>query len=363
MRAAAKPSAEHRYPRGYTPERQAAVFGSLADAPVQVSHHAPAGGGSPYVSSKEFFTPNPDLAPMGNPAIQPGNWSRPHEGPDSVRAVQSNQARRAHVDAIARSTVPLSDLTNLPSFHVRPVHEGSAGHYINPGIGNLLEGDPHGQARGRITIDPNTSPAEMGHTLIHELGHHLDYHSDPDKFIERSNQREGLQHGGVASPALEGYAEGYAQGHVRTRGGETPRLSYKQFAHDRRFGERYEEASGGLKSSEHPDVRSNYHLSTQMAPHQAHLYQRDADIAETRTQQDFGQFPLRTHEGEALGTIRSGHGVPADVSAPGFKPGDAEIALSMRQHRPDVYDIPKEEKSRVAGAWNERYGDEDRLYL
>ena len=362
MRTAAKPTPEHRYPRGYTPERQSAVSSALSKAPVVSKHHShrdnPATKASPYLSSSEFFTPDPSLGTMGSPPQVRGNWKRTKE---ERHEVMSQQAHQAHVDAIARSTVPTEDLARMPSIHVESTGPGALGHYTSPGLGDLLVGDPHGEKHGRITIDPATTPSEMGHTLIHELGHHLDYHADPVKFNQRGWDRKtvpGTIDGGVASPALEGYAEGYAQRHVRNRGGETPPLSYRGFVTEPEFAERYTEASGGMKAHEHttaqPKGYSPIHNPNQF---QAHLFVRRAEIAESRTNKDYGQWSLESHSDEPLGTIKVGRGVPSDTSAEGFEPGDADVVRSMQWSGSKQETDPKT-KRRVASAWNERYPNE-----
>lgn len=372
MRQAAKPVDEHRYPRGYTPERQAAVSSAIRDESTagtsiqhetHVQYHSPDSDKSPYLSSKKFYG-----------AREPGHWSRDH---DSIVQAQQEQAHRVHTDALARSTVPLEHMSSLPSFHIQAI-QGAAGSYASPmgDEGKLTRWengvpvhDSSSNVRGRITIDPNTTANELNHTLVHEIGHHIDHQNDPRAFYERSSgERVPTAFGGSASPSLEGYAEGYAQRHARNRDGSQPYLSYREFIPQASFADRYHQASGGMKAHEHSSAQpGGQTYSRPPDVHEPRLFQRDADISSTRTEDDFGQHPLSIpwadrdpnhYDPVSLGTIKTGRGVPENRAAEGFHPGDAHIAAALSGGMASAkYAIPLEERNRVASAWNQRFDD------
>lgn len=362
MRQAAKPVDEHRYPRGYTPERQAAVSSALAGVEVVSKFHdhrsQDSTKASPYVSSSQFFTPDPA---MGE---HQGNWKHTQE---ERHDIISEQARRVSVDTYARSTVPLEHLAHHPALHIE-VTNNAGGDYTNPGHGPYLEG-PYAPGHGRIRVNPRSTPDEASHTLIHELGHHRDFVNDPEAFEQRSWNRVSHPQVGTASPGLEGYAEGYAQKHTRERGGGmAKRLSYRDFIPQHEFAHRYAEASGGMKAHEHPSVQP---AQSRAMPgvDEPHLYQRQADIADTRTEKDYGQFPLTVpwadrdpdfYDPVHLGTIKTGRGVPSNTAAEGFRPGDADIVQAMRWGggAAKKYAIPVEERKRVADTWNAKYPED-----
>jgi hypothetical protein len=299
-----KPTAQHRWPRGYTPERQAAVSSALSGTETHVSHSSR--GPSPYLSSTKFFTPGPELSG----GVRTGKWSREIEGPGGVHEVQAQQAQRVHTDILARSTVPVEHMQNLPAIHVQSI-SGAAGTYEHPGrqttrhsMGQAVP-DPVSEQRGRITINPHEN--RSGATLVHEIGHHIDYQADPWRFKERSTERAYTE-GFAASPALEGYAEGYSQGHTVPRRGEsTPNLSYRGFIPHQEFQDRYKKASGGALPQEHPSLQKP--PAERWNPHyQPTLYGRNAEHKETSAPgyRDYGQHELRSHvgEGASLGTIK-----------------------------------------------------------
>jgi hypothetical protein len=318
-----KPTAEHRWPRGYTPERQAEVAEAMRRTPHEVilQKERP---GSPYLATNTM-----NLKGVG--------WGQ-------VMEQQAGRARRVHTDVLARSTVPVEHMQGLPDIHVHPMEPGVAGSYTHPGQ-HLGEEAP----RGRIRLDPML---EGGKTLVHEIGHHIDYQTDPEAFVGRGYQRRPVHSGGTASPALEGAAEGYAQLHtVPRRGQEREPTSYEDFWRNPKFQERFYGVSGQLprELESRKEAPAGWNPS---APFQQHLWMRAADISETNVQRDFGQWGTALEGGGELGTIRVGGGPPAPSERyrTGFLAGDEERVKNMRTFR--RHDVPKEHRQRVARVWN-----------
>ena len=361
-----KPTAEHRWPRGYTPERQAEVREALDPTEVRVNYHT-AVEGSPFVPSRSFFTPFKPGDPGYDPARagNRGKWSRPLE---EIHQAQSGQAKRALTDMVARSTVPVADIQAPPTFHVESL-VSAGGLYHRPGLeterhdmGRMVP-DPESEAQGRISLAPGASQ----HTVIHELGHHVDAAADPELFRDRSSLSDLRSRSGLrVSPALEGFAEGYAFKHITPRRGEKldypKEAAYKELHPQPAFRERFTEAAG--VSPEEAMARPEPPVSQPQMGHQMHLFSRDADYTESRIQADYGQFDLTADWDKEPGEWRGkplekdviGGGVPKDVHFPGFEPGDEEHFQAIKSHR--AYDVPKETRKRLVGSWNKRYPDE-----
>lgn len=164
---------DQRYPRGYTPERQAAA----------------------------------------REAVQGHTWSdhRPEQQQDA------NNQRRQIADTVARSTMPLHHLSNVQFAHVpsgsRILGEGGLG---QSGGRNDDAGGAYFAARGHrgsalIAVQPDLTRTS---TVLHEIGHHVSHTSEtPAHGGEYSYQTE---HGG----AEEAFADNYAQEHFRNKQGK-----------------------------------------------------------------------------------------------------------------------------------------------
>ena len=363
-----KPTAEHRWPRGYTPERQAEVASRLPSP--DVAYHQPQHGGdqSMFLPSRPFFTPSEDDPHRGK-------WSRSHEGIDTA---QSEQAHRAITDVVARSTVPIEHLEAAPTLRVSKLAQ-AAGTYHHPGqelslwkMGESVP-DPEGSQRGRISVDPDaTRRSFQERTVIHELGHHVDYQTDPERFMSRHQfESEPVVGGGRASPKLEGFAEGYATAHYRPRRGEAPDptdRAYEDFQRNPHFQERYYGVAGQYRENK-PSASSG--AGTGAWPpkqgFQQHLFARREDVSTTMTEKDYGQWELEHVGAERdpahydpveLSTIKVGRGVPpeAERMQPGFEPGDQERVYKM-QHRYGE-DVSPEHRQRIKSAWSRLYPNE-----
>lgn len=173
-----------RYPRGYTPERQAEVREAVGDVGyssfgISRSYHGDAAPPA-LISEAEFGDMGPD---------EKRNWG---EG----RAVIHN--------AVARSTVP-TDVVERTRFGVTP-NIGHNGLYL-PGNETLLFGrdakdaQDHREGFGSGYPTPEVQRLNQGQTVIHELGHAADPALDPLR-----GKRNVLIDRGVELP-VEGYTE------------------------------------------------------------------------------------------------------------------------------------------------------------
>jgi hypothetical protein len=313
-----KPEGPGRWPKGYTPERQAEVAAAIPA--VEVSHHNDPIPNRPgmFLSSKTHFTPSEDDPHQGT-------WAGTKE---SRRAAGDTHGRNMITETIARSSIPSEDLQALPTFHVQNL-QGAGGDYGSPGFpanemkSNRQGGyvpDPESMARGRIRIDPNASRAWNEHTLIHEIGHHVDYLRSPQEFEDAPQVL--TSRGGIASPLLEGAAEGYAAAHHVPRrdapdGSYAANASYKEFHGHPEFEDRFRDVSGKSVTEAmgpSPFSLGNRNMGQQFGG-QARLFVRSADRSETEAPgyQDYGQHKLRIDwdEGQDLDTIKLGRGVAA----------------------------------------------------
>jgi hypothetical protein len=329
-----KPSAEHRWPRGYSPERRDAVAAAIDDTTVRVRHHENQHGTrkmepgtDTFLHSGTFFTPGE--------VEHRGTWSKTG---DDLQAEQAGQAKRALTDIVARSTVPQGHLRNLPTIHIENI-AGAAGDYSMPDQNTmrfesgLYVPDTESAIQGRIRIDPNGKPHQIAHTVLHELGHAVDYRDSPSAFKTRLNDQHATWGGSTASPKLEGFAEGYAHGHYvpsRQEAGTPLHVSYEQFASNPEFRERFEKASGGMNVRDilhQRDQRTSAELDSWAAERrrswggdvqQPHLFSRDASRELADDEVDYGQHGYVDHserdpewqEAKNIGTIRVGDGPP-----------------------------------------------------
>lgn len=139
-----KPVAQHRWPRGYSPSRMAAVGGALT-----------LGGGGIHVSAD----------PLAGNSEYPG-LSHPHLNPSSEA-----HTRRLILEPLARSTYHVPDITNLAGgIHLRVnagTTPGEAAHYSPQSRTINVNRQTH---KG----DARTQLAKADAVLIHEMGHHVD---------------------------------------------------------------------------------------------------------------------------------------------------------------------------------------------
>jgi hypothetical protein len=338
-----KPSAEHRWPLGYTPERKAQVSQQLAGSKVTVEPQ------SKYVTS-DVFKSRGEIAKASMTA-----------GRGEPSAMRNARARSAHArgvltDIIARSSAPIEDLRGAPGFEIRSTATRGGGYF-----------SPHAGKPARIQINParqGSQPRQrqrIEKTVMHELGHHADYlRLGAGEFVSRSHQRIPTL-GTWASPSLEGAAEGYAFGHHIARRGEEAEpyhkvASYTGFHSIPAFRERFEEISGTPLEAA---MAKPEHLGEQFdpkAPSQPRLFGRAADVSMTSTQREHGQWGYFHHpEGKEtpLGTIKVGRGAPETPEyLPGFRPGDEEVVHDLQ--RGAFWGHESATRERVAREWNKK---------
>ena len=170
-----------RWPKGYTPERQAEISGALRNAEIQ--------------STTRTYPPQSD-----------------------------SHVRARLVDTIARSTVPAEDLHGLSRIHDQPApgHDASywpairtmGVHMFKPVSGDVDFADLPKK------VEPNT---EGEKNLIHELGHHHDQVNRVTVGLV-NNDKDLLYTPGARDDAAEAVADNYYVEHARGRGraGERP---------------------------------------------------------------------------------------------------------------------------------------------
>lgn len=168
FRGGTKYSSPQRFPRGYTPERQAAV----RDA-VKSSESGP-------VTDMQDF-------------------------------IAGHKQRLKIADTIARSTVPHQHLQGVQWAHVRPWERLTAATEANPNDSAGAYFKPHRNRpdAGMIAV---REPYQDTSTVIHELGHHISYLQGTEHSRNYSYEHE---HGGTE----EAFADNYAEQHFRDRKG------------------------------------------------------------------------------------------------------------------------------------------------
>jgi hypothetical protein len=196
-----KPVAEHRYPRGYTPERMDEVRTAMVGK----------------IHSGGAFFDSPSYSGTGATLDSPFNV--PH-GPRLVR------------EAIARSDVPVKDLRGLNRLTLEHGMRAARafGSYDPPAKSISME-PVHGSfanSRG-LMITESMQKSRKGITrtaakpwfdaaLIHEIGHHVDFSRAFPKGINPLENREVL-----TSPLGRGKAEGKADTYMLKRFRNDPR--------------------------------------------------------------------------------------------------------------------------------------------
>jgi hypothetical protein len=152
-------SSDARYPRGYTPERQAAV----------------------------------------REQIKGTDWQRPAD-----EALDAHLQRNRIVDTVSRSTVPVEHLQGLQWGHAAKGQQitstgNSAGAYFKGNGDAPMIGVKHGMERTSVPI--------------HEIGHHVSHAIEGTEHSQNYSYESG--HGGTE----EAFADNYEQEHYRDRKG------------------------------------------------------------------------------------------------------------------------------------------------
>lgn len=158
---------EQRYPRGYTPERQAEIRGALQSTTVVGYSH-------PVRTS-------------------------PEEQRKTGRYVRYPGTEAKVVDALARSTMPAEHISGLKRIHEKP----RQGHYATYW--------PMKQEMG-VRIDDAKDADE---SLLHEMGHHADRQHTHTSELALGQAKDP---DGVNSGVHEAVADNYYQQHYRSRG-------------------------------------------------------------------------------------------------------------------------------------------------
>lgn len=184
FRGGTKYSSPNRFPKGYTPERQAEV----ADAVVRPST---------TVSLTKGVTETRGVASnnFGDRKVRTsGDMSAPMEW-------QSNQATRNMVDTIARSTVPVEHLSGTQFRLGSPAQLGPkvAGHFDKGGDALTKPGE------AVIRVAPEHT---QGSTVIHEIGHNVSHQHEGNSFPRDADKFSGQE---------EAFADDYAEQHFRDR--------------------------------------------------------------------------------------------------------------------------------------------------
>ena len=177
---------DRRYPKGYTPERQAEVADAVVEPSVQNFLNKPKET-STGTQSKNFKDRrvtvglNPDY-------------------PEGYR-MDSRQETRRLVDNVARSTVPLSHLSGVQfrtNHGDQMLGNNVAGHYDRRGDA-MTHGDPVIRIR---------EGAAATSTTIHEIGHHVSH-----TVAQNTHPYDAAGHSGQE----EAFADNYAEQHFRDR--------------------------------------------------------------------------------------------------------------------------------------------------
>ena len=352
-----KPTAEHRYPRGYTPERLAEVTEALGGRRTPGSRTDPvpneSGRGMHAEHREGVESRNTRDIHYRNVSIQQGTGTGAFSGnfdPNKRGGFGGrNEGEAKIVETVARSTVPTERLADVNVTVEKPDESKD--------YGGLYKA---GRREASVVAAPGTTPtaplgakqmAQMRDTrqhheqvLMHELGHHESAslglpHSG--KEYERSAAAHGQE---------EAYADDFAVEHYRPdprderrgefersgydRGGKTPINPYNKTDN---VNKQLEFAESYRAHRQHPNEPAPHTYN--MAPGQVGTYpsgmpkyQSDPDIegqhrlfnrkgrVVEETTPDYGQHPLYMNEptGEFY---RSGHPKTVEVDLPTIKLG------------------------------------------
>ena len=159
-----KPTDQHRYQRGYTPERMREV----RDAPLNVAQETFGDGQGPHIFNESPFT-----------------------GPGAPRRV---------LETIARSTTPVEELRgkNISHLYIRTgsTTPGTASGVYLPDAIHISNNSRTSTALGPIATRHENEIA-AGRMLLHELGHHR-------------SRLEGRDHASYDTPVRVGKEEAFA---------------------------------------------------------------------------------------------------------------------------------------------------------
>jgi hypothetical protein len=369
-----KPTDEHRWPRGYTPERMAEVMDAMGSerGPKRPQgapglSRDPEGNWIPIPGSntgravevREIPTRLPD-EPQVHPwdavpdlsleeYIARGGTPWSPGSPTSIRQIaRMRYAGRQIAETIARSTVPVSDLGGgtvadpIPDMEreLLPLRGGSIriGRTTSPTALGHYERNDRRNSKGEIaplialteTI-PQTSE-EAARTLLHEVGHHTSALSSTDHSWAIYN--------GVHTPAAAGQEEGWADDYMRTHYRPDPRsredydsthlrvyppsaYGYEMGTDDaKEFSEQWRERSGFNALREQRDQQEALTGVDTAAMHaqKDHGYQQrlfgrhDVPVHVANRVADHGQFGWdNLVTGEPLDSIRSAGGPPQRI--------------------------------------------------
>lgn len=279
-----KPTDEHRWPRGFTPER--------LDKTV------------------DFFQNNVYTTNFAGLEAPLSRGYRTHN-----YGAQGEKFKRRVTDAVARSTVPLGHLRDLEGIEQHQPAQMGGGHVMGDYQQKTIRINAwaHGAKFGRGDVDISS----MEQTLMHELGHHAHQYGKvgpPGEFNKRV--RENARGTAEADPVLEGRAEAYGQEHWR----QDPREARKR---KREFQANYASAGVqrqvGWNMNQVGEFQAIYHgpgakptpnrLAHRIAPTvQGRLFERMASSQQVEAERDFGQWPLYRGGGtsdDPIDTIRT----------------------------------------------------------
>lgn len=226
----AKPDDAHRWPRGYTPERQREMSRVIPDMGVPVN-------------------PGDVLGPQETVARQAKVRTRMHKSGASdtsdfsvnmrIAGGLSQTGRSRILDTAARSTLEPGHFQN-----VRSMTMGQAGGPAGPQPGAAADFNIR-EKRLRVASRVMQTPNHLAGTLTHEVGHAVDGNSLLDPTVDHPMNDHAFSYDGVdgikflgtmenrgtalkvneeaklgknvmaANPALEGFAEGFSTVHTR----------------------------------------------------------------------------------------------------------------------------------------------------
>lgn len=370
-----KPTDEHRWPRGYTPERQAEVAGAVGSR-VHATVDVPDSPGSNYRPRAEYEPP------LDRPSVKNATGITTPEITARTKAVDNQRTAARHhiVDSLSRSSIPTEDMKSIELFRIDTAAENVAGMYHSHDKLITLKPQPNRVGLpGSVQDDRN---------LAHEVGHHADQMADPVAFNVRGKQNvKSSEWGPMASPPLEGAAEGYQLKHgMNQRRGEKPipytrTMAYQGFHDEPQFQNRFREVSGTrLNEVVPPPVSVRQYgfaerAAKENAGRQPHLFSRKASTEHTAIERDFGQYKLEADwmdrpEGvfqyPEIERMKMGGGVPHDVMREGFKRGDHMIIDDLKRNTgPRQRDrwqggsYTAKDQRRVEGAWQRHYPGTD----
>ena len=229
FRGGTKYSSDKRYPKGYTPERQAEV----ANAVVKPSIHVDLSKRRTQTDDREIRTGTASSHYKDRQVRTSEHW----DGTPNTYANESAQPTRDLVDNIARSTVPVDHLSGV-QFRTNVDQDRlgaptTAGHY-----------DTRGDAMSNGPVIRLGAGYEKGSTTIHEIGHHVSE-------TQGNEWRKNYSHSTPERGQEEAFADNYADTHFRNQKGKPePRGTYGGGEYAGHI-ERSPEFWGGYRTNRH----------------------------------------------------------------------------------------------------------------